>query len=201
MVWRHPPSTIQIGKPIFILFQSYFFLKEDRRRRGLLNLSSSPGTGAGKKKKTHHIYGGRGSEGLHSTRALASGQDPRGEAVGLPGGPRGVVEAHKHGRGRPGPPASRRGRRTTASCGLHSRGGSGSGVCVAAVAGGSAEVERRGALSRKLGPPETPPQRGHWAPRLRGVSGAKAGASEGPTGRRRGPHLSFRIFLGLSPRR
>lgn len=112
-----------------------------------------------------------------------------------------MVEAHKHGRGRPGPPASRRGRRTTASCGLHSRGGSGGGVCVAAVAGGSAEVERRGALSRKLGPPETPPQRGHWAPRLRGVSGAKARASEGPTGRRRGPHLSFRIFLGLSPRR
>lgn len=153
----------------------------------MLNLSSSPGTGDWKKK--NHIYGGRGSEGLQTTRATASGQDPRGEAVGLPGGPQGVVAAHKHGGGQPGPPASRRGRRTTASCGLYSRGGGGSGVCGAAVAGGSAEVERRGALSRKLGPPETPPQRGHWAPRLWGVKGAEPGCPRDPPGGGGGPSI------------
>ena len=66
----------------------------------------------------------------------------------------------------------------------------GSGACVAAAAaaaGGSAEeVERRGALSRRLRPPETPPQRGHWDSRSWSVS-APTGAPGGHTGRRRGP--------------
>lgn len=71
--------------------------------------------------------------------------------------------------------------------GLYGRGG-GSGACVAAAtAGGSAEVERRGALSRKLWPPETPRQRGHWASRSRGVSDADPGLQGDPPGRGGGP--------------
>jgi hypothetical protein len=166
----------------------------------LLNLSSSPGTGDENTHTphTHTFTAGGGSAGLQTTRATASGRDPRGEAVGVPEGPRGVAAAHKHGGGWPGPPASRRCRWATASCGFYSRGGGG-GACVAAVAGGSAEVERRGALSRKLGPPETPPQRGHWAPRLRGVKGANPGRQRDPPGGGGGPATLPHFPGSLSP--